>query len=195
MWECRYDEPMRSSAPLVAVAAVVAFAAGFVSAWWGRPSAPPPLPPPPQPTLIPPLHDAQVGEWIRLEAGVDAEVYRVVGATDYEVQVEVTSYHNGEPSPPIQKTWHRNGFGLPPNCVVREIDPEVLEVGGTKYDCWRLSIFSREPGKAQLLYWICDKIPVHGLLEAAVVQKGAADETHAARLVDWGPRPAEAGPK
>lgn len=150
---------------------------------------PPAPPPPPPPSLIPPLHDAQVGEWLRLEVGVNAEVYRVVGVSDYEVQVEITSYRNGEPSSsPVVHTWHRNDFGLPANCVVRQIDPDSIDVAGKRYDCWRLSIFSHEAGAGQRLYWVSDKIPVHGLLKAAAVQQGAPDDLHAAKLADWGPK-------
>jgi hypothetical protein len=150
---------------------------------------PPPPPPAPFPSLIPPLHDAQVGEWLRLEAGVDAEVYRVVGASDYEVQVEVMRYHNGEPSSsPAVQTWSRNGFGLPANSVIRQIDRDAIDVGGVRYDCWRLSIFTREAGAPQRSYWVSETIPVQGLLKAAIVQKGEADDVHAAKLVDWGPK-------
>ena len=178
---------MRSIAAMTrvrVVAVVVALAAASCCK-----DPPPPLPPPPVRSLIPPLHDAQVGEWLRLEAGVVAEVYRVVGASDYEVQVEVTRYKNGEPSSsPTTQTWHRNDFGLPANCVVRQIDPDVITVGGVRYDCWRLSIFSHEPGVSQRSYWVCEKIPVQGLLEAAIVQKGEVDDAHAAKLADWGPK-------
>jgi hypothetical protein len=172
----------------VLLAIAVAVAAGLAAA--SCRDDPPPAPPPPPPrALIPPLHDAQVGEWLRVETGVDSEMYRVVAATDYEVTVEITRYKAGEPtSSPTRQTWSRNSFGLPANCVVRQIDPESLVIGGVRYDCWRLSIFSRETGAAQRAYWISDAIPVHGLLEAAVVQKGSVDDLHAAKLVDWGPR-------
>jgi hypothetical protein len=177
---------MRS--PLVAsCAAAAAVAAALAAASCCK--DPPPAPPPaPVRSLIPPLQGAKVDQWIRVQAGVDAEVYRVVNATDYEVQVEVTRYKNDEPSPPVTQTWHRNSFGLPPNCVVRRIDPDSIEVGGVRYDCWRLSIFSHDPGVGERLYWVSEQIPVHGLLKAAIVQKGGPDEIHAATLVDWGPK-------
>ena len=98
-------------------------------------------------------------------------------------------YKNGEPSSsPTVQTWPRNGFGLPANCVIRQIDHDSIDVGGVRYDCWRLSIFTREAGAPQRSYWVSDKVPVQGLLKAAIVQKGEADDLHAAKLADWGPR-------
>jgi hypothetical protein len=136
--------------------------------------------------LVPPLQDAQVGEMLRIEAGAGAEVYHVVGGDDFQVQVEVVQYQNGAPaSSPTVLTWHRNGFSMPADAVIRAIDQDRIEVGGKTYDCWRLAVASRV---RQLYYWISDEIPVHGVLKVASIVKGETDEVHAAKLVDWSPK-------
>jgi hypothetical protein len=145
--------------------------------------APPKAPPPRR--LIPPLWDAKVGEWLRVEEGPASLVYRVVNAGETWIDVETTPYRDGAPTGSPQKTrWTRNSFGLPDNeCVVRVFDPDRIEVKGKWYDCWRLLVSS---ATEQQMYWISDEIPVHGLLRVAAVHKGVADETHALKLVEWG---------
>lgn len=141
---------------------------------------------PPTLRLIPPLQDAEVGEMLRLEAGATAEVYRVVGGDEYQVQVELVKYQDGAPvTSPSVLTWHRNSFSIPADAVIRAIDQDRIEVGGKTYDCWRLAVASRV---RQLYFWISDEIPVHGVLKVAAVVKGQADEAHAAHLADWAPK-------
>jgi hypothetical protein len=167
--------------PLAAAAAIAA--AVVLTATCGR-AAPPPPPPAPIPRFVPPLQDAQVGEWLRLAAGVDSELYRVVRAGDFDVDVEVISYHNDQPTgPPRIVTWHRNSFSVPPDAVIRSIDPDRIEEGGRWYQCWRLSIYGRD---VQRYYWITDEVPAHGLIKVANMGKSGPDEANAVHLADFG---------
>jgi len=164
------------------LAAVLAVCGIVVTTTCGQPA--PPAPPPPLPRFVPPLHDAQVGEWLRLSAGVDSEVYRVVRAGDFDVDVEIVKYHNDQPAgPPLVVTWHRNSFSVPPDAVIRSIDPDRLEIEGRWYDCWRLSIYGRQ---LQRYYWITDEVPAHGLIKVANMGKSGPDEANAVHLADSG---------
>jgi hypothetical protein len=166
---------------IVAVALSAAVAAGWVTSC--APGAPPPIAPAPIPKLVPPLSDAATEEWVRLEAGTDARVFRVVAVTDFEVTVEITHYHGGEPAAkPWTETWPRNGWGLPRECLVRSIDPDRVEVGGKSYACWRFLVVNRA---RQEFWWFTDELPVHGALKIAALQKSGPDETGALRAVDW----------
>jgi hypothetical protein len=167
--------------PLFLVAFLAA-AGGLASGCRDEPQAPPapalkPL------ALVPPLHDAQVGEMIRIQPdrGVDAEVYRVVETDDFSVTVERTRYHSDQPEAPVRMTWHRNSFGMPQDTVIRSIDVDRIEVGGRWYDCFRLTVHSKV---RTLAFWVSEEVPVHGVLKAAIVQKGEAAEMHAAKLVE-----------
>lgn len=171
------------------LAFVLALAAGallgFVVAAL-RPGPPPPPPPAPVPTLVPPLHDAKVGEWLKVESGVDSQLFRVVGVSpdDYEIQVEMIQFHEGAPTGGAQHfTWHRNSWSLPHDCVIRSIDRDRVDIAGKRYDCWRLGIFTHQ---RNMIYWVSDEFPVHGVLKFTVVGKEGPDEVHAARAVDWG---------
>jgi hypothetical protein len=146
------------------------------------PAAPPPAPVA-QPTLVPPLASTKVGEWIRLESGHDAIVYKIVGVADYDVKVEATTYHNDQPTgAPHVETWSRNHFGLPVESVIRAIDRDRIEVAGQMRDCWRFYLVARE---GERFYWISDEFPVNGLVKMAGLQKGQTDEANAVRLVQW----------
>lgn len=169
----------------VVIAVILAALAGFGAASLRR--APPPPPPPTiVPTLVPPLHDAKVGEWLRIKSGVDEQLYRVVGVSpdDYEIDVELTQYQNGLPlAKPTPFKWHRNSFGLPHDCVVRAIDRDRVEVDGKSYECWRLQVFTHQ---GNWVYWISEEIPAHGVLMMTKVGKNGPDMIRAARAVDWG---------
>jgi hypothetical protein len=169
----------------VVLALALGLLLGFAAASL-RPGPPPPPPPPPIPTLVPPLHDAKVGEWLKVEAGVDSQMFRVVGVSpdDYELTVEMIQSSNGVPvgGPEFFK-WRRNSWSLPSDCVVRAIDRDRVEVGGKHYDCWRLAVFSHQ---RNMVYWISDEIPVHGVLKFTAVGKHGPDDAHAARAADWG---------
>jgi len=146
--------------------------------------------------LTPPLCDAKVDEWIRIEAGRDAQVFRVVNASDYYVEVETTTYEDQAPvGTPQRLKWWRNSFGLPEaECVIRAIDADRIQVGDKWYDCWRIFVNSRTG--QEKFFWISDAVPVHGLLKVAAIRKGVADETHAAKLTEWGgDTPTEPGGK
>ena len=141
---------------------------------------PPPAALPPPPRLIPPLEDAKVGEWMLRKAGNLAERLDVVAATDYDVTIKSTRYQNEQPSPPVIETFHRNSFGLPPDCVIRAIDPDRLEVGGKTYDCWRLDVYTKV---RRIYFWVSNEIPVNGFLKEAAVGK-AIDEVHAVTFAE-----------
>jgi hypothetical protein len=143
-------------------------------------------PTPPPPRLIPPLHDAKVGEWLRVEAGRDAQVFRVVDAGDYSVDVETTTYKEQAPVGVPHKTrWWRNSFGLPEDeCVVRALDPDRIQVGDKWYECWRIYVTSRN-GQERYV-WVSEEIPVHGVLKVAAINKGVTDERNAVTLAEWG---------
>jgi hypothetical protein len=91
--------------------------------------------------------------------------------------------HEGEPSAPETFVWNRNGFGMPDGGIARAFERDRIEIGGRRYDCWRVAVYSRI---GQRFYWISEEIPVHGVLKVAGVVNGAADEAHAVRLTAWG---------
>jgi hypothetical protein len=136
--------------------------------------------------LTPPLCDAQVGEWLRLESGRDAQLLRVVDAGDYYVDVETTTYQNESPvGSPQRQRWSRNSFGLPPDeCVIRTIDSDRIQVGDKSYACWRIYTTTRTG--QENYFWISDEVPVHGMLKYAGIRKGVVDEAHAVKLADFG---------
>jgi hypothetical protein len=170
-----------ASIALAAVAALISSSCGKDS-----PAAPPPSPPA---RLTPPLCDAQVGEWLRLESGRDAQLLRVVDAGDYYVDVETTTYQDESPvGNPQRQRWSRNSFGLPPDeCVVRTIDADRIHLGDRWYDCWR--IYATTRAGQETFFWISDEIPVHGMLKFAAVRKGVVDEKHAVTRADSGFKP------
>jgi len=141
------------------------------------------------PRLTPPLCDAQVGEWIRLESGRDAQVHRVVDAGDYSVEIETTTYQNEAPvGNPQRQRLSRNSFGLPSDvCVIRTIDADRILIADRWYDCWR--IFVNDRNGQEKFVWISDEVPVNGFLKVAGIHKGVADEAHAAKLAESGFRP------
>jgi hypothetical protein len=166
-------------------ATIALLAAALTSSSCGK--DPPAAAPQAAPTrLIPPLCDAQVGEWLRIEAGRDAQLYRVVDAGDYWVDVETTTYQNEAPiGTPQRQRWPRNSFGLPmDDCVIRAIDADRIQIADKWYDCWRICANSRSG--LEMFYWISDQVPVHGVLQVAGVQKGVADLAHAAKLTESG---------
>jgi hypothetical protein len=141
-------------------------------------------PPPSVPSLVPPLCDAQVGEWERLEAGALAEVYRVVEASEETVTIESVRYSEGTPvGPPEPRVFGRNGFGLPQGYVVQRIDPDRIDVGGTMRDCWRIAATSQTGAR---FWWISEAVPACGILKIAQSVRGQPDEPNAARLADSG---------
>lgn len=182
----RYDEPMaRPPGIVILAAAIVAAGAAVAIAIAARP-APPEPPPVRNLRLSPPLRDAQTGEWLRLQSGRDVQVYRIVDSGDLDVTVETTVYRDDRPlEAPQQQKWSRNAFGVPPSLgVIRAIDPETLSVGGRNYDCWRIAVFGRDQ---QFYFWICDEVPVHGLVKVAHIMKdGQPDEANAVTIVDSG---------
>lgn len=163
------------SIPLLALALVLA----------GCPSPPPQTPPvvTTLPTLVPPLQDARAGEWVRFGVGKTSEVDKVIEAGDFEVKVQIIRYVNDEPQSPVVQVWPRNTFGVPPDGVIRAIDRDRITVAGKPHDCWRIAVYGRQ---RQMVYWVAEDIPVHGLLKVAALNKGEIDETNAMTLTEWG---------
>lgn len=166
----------------------VAVAAGLgVGACNPGPAVAPPTAAPAR-SLVPPLHDAVVGEELRLRTGPTLWSYRVAHTSDDEVEVEfVSSWVGGSPPPgwaprSERLVWSRNGFGLADGFVVRRIDPDRIEVAGRWWDCWRLQCHSRQGLR---FYWISDEVPVHGVLRIAPDQNqdGVPDPGNEADLV------------
>jgi len=151
-----------------------------------RKEPPPVAAPAATPRLIPPLHDATVGEWLRIETDRDALMYRVVDAGDYWVDVETLTYRDqAQVGAPLKQRWWRNSFGLPEDeCVIRAIDSDRIQIGDKWFDCWRLFVTSRSG--QEKYFWISDQVAVHGLLKVASLRKGIVDEAHAAKLAEWG---------
>lgn len=131
-----------------------------------------PLPVAVQPAvLIPPLHDAQTGEQLRMHRGDEEWVWRVVSASDEEVSVDFFVYRGGVvvEGRTDHLRWMRNSFGIPEGFVIREIRRDRIDVGGTSYDCWRLKAYAREGAR---YYWITDSLPVSGFLRIALEERG-----------------------
>ena len=143
-----------------------------------------PSPPPPGPAVVaagavlePPLHDAAVGEELVLRRGEQEWLYRVAQAKDTEGVVEVVTYEAGIPQArPQLFRWHRNGFGMPDDVVVRGIEPTRLVVDGRSVACWLLRAYSP---RGQFAYWIDPAAPVHGVLRMAAVEDGRPVESGA----------------
>ncbi len=138
--------------------------------------------------LVPPLHDAKAGEWLRLEVGADALEYRIVGADDLTVHVEIVQYRDDVPvGPPFKEVWSRNNFGLPVDPaegVVRRYEPDHIVAAGRSWDCWRLHVHSRQGVR---YYWVTDELPVHGVIKyAGVSAKGEVQEAYAPVVVAHG---------
>lgn len=151
----------------------------------GCPDPPAPAAPvaPPLPTLVPPLNDAQVGEWVRIGVGKASEVVKVVDASDFQVKVQIIRYVDDEPQSPVFEVWPRNSFGVPADGVIRAIDRDWIDVTGKRYECWRLAVYGRQ---RQMVYWVSEEIPVHGILKVAALNKGEIDDVNAMRLTGWG---------
>ena len=150
--------------PSLAVPAALAIGTAGCPA---RPAAPPPLA---AAVLVPPLHDAEPGEELRMRRGNEEWTWRVTSTTDTEVEADFTVRRDGEPvGPPKSQRWTRNGFGIPDEFVIREARRDRIEVGGRTWDCWMLRVHSRTGIR---YYWISDALPAHGVLRIAVEDRG-----------------------
>lgn len=133
-----------------------------------EPEYAPPPPPPAAMALIPPLHDAEPGEMLRLRrGGAQVNQYRVVSVTDLAVEVETIRYdERGEPmGPATTESWSRNGWGLPPGGVIRAFEQETVVIAKRSYACWRIDYVLPDAGK--FYYWIDSSLPVNGLVRVA----------------------------
>ena len=169
----RQDTPRRPVARTPLTALVLGFAAlllGTATLAGGCRKEVPPPPPPPPAILIPPLHDAVVGEELRLRRGTEDWVWRVASATDNELGIDFFVYRDGAPTgPPEALRWPRNGFGMPPDFVIREISRDRVVVADRSWDCWRVRAFARDGAR---WYWITDELPVHGVIRMALDDRG-----------------------
>jgi len=130
------------------------------------------------PGLVPPLNDAQVGEELVLRRGSSEWRYSVTDAGDAFVVVEVLQYENGEPTAkPERYRWHRNGFGMPEDAVIRKIERGRLDSDGEAWDCWVLHVYTRERGR--FYYWVSDEAAVHGVVKMAKVEEAGVDDANA----------------
>lgn len=172
---------MSKLGPLFTCGGAVLAAALVLSFQGCRPEVPA-APPPPAAVLVPPLHDAEAGEELVLCSpdGSYEQVFRVVSASDLEVEVEYTEYRNGEPVPGKKTNyrWHRNGFAIPEGMVVRRIDREEITLdhmeGSPTLNCWRLHLYSRSGNR---VYWFSEKFPVQGWVKIArLTDKGRLEE-------------------
>ena len=154
---------------------VLGFALAVLTCGGGEPA---PASRAPAPILVPPLQDAEVGEWIRIQAGRDVQVHRVVDARELDVTIEYMQYHEDEPGPPATIVLRRDSFGTPAEGVVRAIARDRVDVGGRSYDCWRLDVYLHI---GQFAYWISEEVPVTGLIKYARIEKGAVDEVKIGR--------------
>ena len=130
------------------------------------------------PGFAPPLNDAQVGEELVLRRGEQEWRYTVVEAGDTNVRVQALTYENGEPTDrPKLIEWHRNGFGVPQDAVIRRIERGRVETGGRSWVCWILHVYTRDRGR--YIYWISDQVAVHGILKMAKMGDQGVDEQNA----------------
>jgi hypothetical protein len=145
----------------------------------------PPPPPPPAPAIfVPPLHDAQPGEELRLRRGNEEWVWHVASATHEEVEVDFRVMRDGVAvGPPEPMRWPRNGFGLPRGFVVREIRRDRIEVGGRSWECWLVRAQTENSG---MWYWVSEEAPVHGVLRMAVDDRGRPVTGSAGEIVPEG---------
>ena len=128
----------------------------------------------PPAVLVPPLHDAQVGEELRMRRGAEEWLWRVVSATDDEVAVDFFITRGGivDESGTEHLRWRRNSFGIPDGpegYVIREIRRDRIDVGGRSHDCWRIKAYARD---AVRYYWITDALNVSGFLRIALDDRG-----------------------
>ncbi len=174
---------------VLAAALVVVFVGGVLAACpAGTPTTGPAAPKTPPPArLIPPLHDAQPGEWLTLVRGSgDGEWLtrmRVVAAGDTTVKIETLTYVGGQAQgAPVVSEFPRNGFGIPPGGVNREFLRERVEIDGEWMDTWRIRMHARNEVR---YYWISEEIPVHGVLMIDRDRKGRP-EGNPYRLKEYG---------
>lgn len=156
----------------VVVARAGAAAVAVAALGGGCRDVPPPPPPAPMPALlIPPLHDAEPGEELRMRRGYEEWIWRVASATDEEIEIDCRKTLNGTPiGTPETQRWSRNGFGLPKGCVIREVRRDRIEVAGKEWTCWLIRAVSRENGA--FWYWISEELPVSGFLRIAKDERG-----------------------
>jgi nucleoid-associated protein YgaU len=130
-----------------------------------------------------PLHDAKVGEWIRLRSVVQGEetiaTLRVVEVTDDEVHLDSRVAYGGQEirgavlRRPRSETVPAGGRG-----GQVEIGRETVQVKGTSLDCVTVTRTTRR-GQVDKR-WICTGIPVTGLV------RQERDGQVVKELLDWG---------
>ncbi len=133
------------------------------------------------PAFEPPLNDAVVGEELVLKRGPTEWRYTVTEAGDVNVVVDVMRYEEGEP---VGKSlerfrWHRNGFGVPDDAVVRKVERGRVDAGGQTWDCWILHVDTKDRGR--FYYWITNEVAGHGIVKIAKDADEGVDDRHALR--------------
>jgi hypothetical protein len=135
-----------------------------------RPSATSALPPPAPAIFVPPLFDAEPGEELRLRRGNEDWIWRIVSATDTELQVDYRIVRAGEPAGPVKPmTWPRNNLGLPEGFVVFDMRRDRIEAAGRTWECWLVRAKAEEGVRC---YWITEELPVHGVIRIAREERG-----------------------
>jgi hypothetical protein len=130
------------------------------------------------PGMSPPLNDATIGEELVLSRGATEWRYTVIEAGDTHVKVEVMRYVDGTPDgKPERFRWHRNGFGVPDDAVIRRIERGRIDAGGRAWSCWILHVFTRDRGN--YYYWLSDEVGVHGIVKIAKSADEGIDDRHA----------------
>jgi hypothetical protein len=130
------------------------------------------------PGLVPPLNDVAIGEQLVLRRGPAEWRYTVTEAGDTHVVVEVLKYLDGEPEgSPERFRWHRNGFGVPDDAIIRKIERGRIDAGDETWDCWVLHVYTRDRGR--FYYWITDEAGVNGVVKIAKSSNEGVDDANA----------------
>ena len=176
--------PPRASSIVPRVAARVLAAASLVPAIGAcnDPVAPPPAPPPA--IFVPPLHDAEVGEELRLRRGTEDWIWRVASVSPTEIEVDFRRMLDGAPyGEPASFRWSRNQFGVKDDYVVRELRRDRIEAAGRTWDCWLVRAGSTTEA---IWYWVTDELPVQGEIGMAKDDQGKPVMGSAATVVPEG---------
>jgi hypothetical protein len=167
--------PMGRDKLFVALILTVAVSAGAVL-YFGRPGQNgDPATAPVGLRLIPPLFDAKPGEQLVVGAGDLEYEYVVRSVLGDRVEVDVFKRLRGEPAPggPTRVVWNRNGWGMPADTIIRQIEYDVRVLHGRPWPCWRLNVHHKQGAR---VYWITDELPVNGVVGAARIIKGRVED-------------------
>ncbi|MDJ0523660.1 MAG: S41 family peptidase, partial [Planctomycetota bacterium] len=130
-----------------------------------------------------PLHDARVGEWIRLRSVVQGEetiaTLRVVEVTDDNVKLESrVAYGGSEMKGAVLNRPRRPVMAMASRGGKVTLGKETVEVKGHKLECTTITRTNRRGVVDKR--WICHEIPVSGLVRHERGGKVIKE------LLDWG---------